>query len=42
LRAIRPLPEAPPQARGAGDLGPAKTESPALSRAVETSLYSTI
>ena len=28
--AARPLPEAPPRARGAGDLGPAKAESPAL------------
>src|SRR5438132_13447449 len=32
-RAARPLPEAPPQARGAGDLGPAKAESPARGRA---------
>src|SRR3989442_13658688 len=31
-RAARPLPEAPPQARGAGDLGPAKAESPARCR----------
>jgi hypothetical protein len=34
------LPEAPPRPRGAGDLGPAKAESPVLSRVAEARLYS--
>src|SRR2546423_657262 len=34
----RPLPEAPPRARMAGDLGPAKAESSVLGRACPQSL----
>ena len=40
MRVVRPRPEAPPRPRGAGDLGPAKAESPALSRVAEAHLDS--
>src|SRR6266571_1737342 len=42
LRVTCPLPEAPPRGAGAGALGPAKAEVPALSKAAHTHLYSTI
>jgi hypothetical protein len=38
LSAARPLPEAPPRAPGAGDLGPAKAESSARWRARRSGL----
>ena len=40
LGVVRPRPEAPPRPRGAGDLGPAKAESPVLSRVAAARLYS--
>ena len=40
MRVARPRPEAPPRPRGAGDLGPAKAESPALSRVADARPYS--
>jgi hypothetical protein len=40
LRGARPRPEAPPRPCGAGDLGPAKAESPALSRVADARPYS--